>query len=112
MDRLEIAGGWLNGYDPDPFPPDPRVSPRQALEELVSGYLSCPPCLLAFSGSRDSSALLAVVVSVARREGLPLPIPVTLTYPGAAGTDELNWQHLVIDHCSSPNAWCSPPPGA
>ena len=64
----------------------------------LSGYLARPPCLLAFSGGRDSSALLAVAVSVARREGLPLPIPVTLTYPGAAGTDESSWQRLVVDH--------------
>lgn len=98
MDPLEIAGGWLNGSDPDPLPPDPGISPRQALDRIVSGYLARPPCLLAFSGGRDSSALLAVAVSVARREGLPLPIPVTLTYPGAAGTDESSWQHLVLDH--------------
>jgi len=98
MDSLEIAGGWLNGYDPDPLPPYPRVSPRQVLERIVSGYLSRPPCLLAFSGGRDSSALLAVAVSVARREGLPLPIPITLTYPAAAGTDESSWQRMVLDH--------------
>lgn len=98
MNPLEIVGGWLNGYDPDPLPPDPRVSPRQALDRIVSRYLARPPCLLAFSGGRDSSALLAVAVSVARREGLPLPIPVTLTYPGVAGTDESSWQHLVLDH--------------
>jgi hypothetical protein len=98
MDSLEIAGGWLNGYEPDPLPPDPRVSPRHALDRIVSGYLARRPCLLAFSGGRDSSALLAVAVSVARREGLPLPIPVTMTYPGAAGTDESSWQRLVLDH--------------
>ncbi len=98
MDPLEIAGGWVHGYDLDPLPPDPRVTPREALDRIVSGYLARPPCLLAFSGGRDSSALLAVAVSVARREGLPVPIPVTLTYPGVAGTDESSWQHLVLEH--------------
>ena len=98
MDPLEIAGGWLNGYDPDPLPPDPRLSPREALDQIVAGFLARPPCLLAFSGGRDSSALLAVAVSVARREGLPLPIPITLTYPGAEGTDESSWQRMVLDH--------------
>ncbi|PZS35500.1 MAG: hypothetical protein DLM61_01765 [Pseudonocardiales bacterium] len=98
MDPLEIAGGWLNGYESVPLPPNPRVSPREALDRIVSGYLARPPCLLAFSGGRDSSALLAVAVSVARREGLPLPIPITLHYPGAEGTDESSWQKLVLDH--------------
>ena len=98
MDSLEIAGGWLHGYDPDPLPPNPGLGPREALERIASGYLARPPCLVAFSGGRDSSALLAVAVSVARREGLPLPIPVTLTYPGVAATDESSWQQLVLDH--------------
>ncbi len=102
MDPLEIVGGWLNGYDPDPLPPDPCVSPRRVLEQMVSGYLARPPCLLAFSGGRDSSALLALAASVARRDGLPLPIPITLTYPGATGTDESRWQHLVLDHLRLP----------
>lgn len=102
MDPLEIAGGWVNGYDSDPLPPNPRISPRQALERIVTGYLARPPCLLAFSGGRDSSALLAVAVSVARREGLPMPIPITLTYPAAAGTDESSWQRMVLDHLRLP----------
>ena len=98
MDSLEIAGGWLNGYDADPLPPNPHTSPRQVLHRIVSGYLARPPCMLAFSGGRDSSALLAIAVSVARREGLPLPIPVTLHYPGTAGTDESSWQQQVLEH--------------
>lgn len=98
MDPYEIAGGWLNGSDPVPFPPDPRISPRQALERIVLKYLQREPCVIAFSGGRDSSALLAVTVAVARREGLPLPIPLILVYPGVKGTDESDWQHLVLDH--------------
>lgn len=65
----------------------------------MSDYLGRPPCLLAFSGGRDSSALLAVAVSVAHREGLPLPIP--LIYPGVAGTDESSWQYMILDHLRS-----------
>ena len=98
MDPLEVAGGWLNGYDPDPLPTDPGVTPRDALEQVVLRYLTREPCMLAFSGGRDSSALLAVAVDVARREGLPLPIPVTLTYPQAVGADESQWQGLVLDY--------------
>jgi hypothetical protein len=98
MDPLEIAGGWLNGYDPDPLPPDPHSSPRQVLERILCDHLTRSPCMVAFSGGRDSSALLAVAVSVARREGLPLPIPITLTYPEAAESDEASWQRQVLEH--------------
>lgn len=102
MDPLEIAGGWVCGFDPLPFPSDPMVSPRQVLERIVSGYLARPPCLLAFSGGRDSSALLAIAVLVARREGLPPPIPITLRYPDVTGTDESSWQDLVLRHLGVP----------
>ena len=56
------------------------------------------PCLVSFSGGRDSSAVLAVAAAVARREGLPPPIPITHRFPGASGTDESAWQELVIRH--------------
>lgn len=98
MDPLEIAGGWVHGYDLDPLPPGPQADPRQVLDRILLRYLVRSPCLLAFSGGRDSSALLAAAVATARREGLPLPIPVTLTYPGAADTDEASWQRQVLDH--------------
>ena len=42
--------------------------------------------------------MLAVAVAVARREGLPAPIPVTHRFPAAAGTDESVWQETVITH--------------
>jgi asparagine synthase (glutamine-hydrolysing) len=54
--------------------------------------------MVAFSGGRDSSALLAVAVSMARRDGLPLPIPITLRYPDAEGADESAWQEMVLRH--------------
>ncbi len=34
----------------------------------------------------------------ARWEGLPLPIPVTLSYPPASDTDETSLQRQVLDH--------------
>lgn len=98
MDPLEIAGGWINGYDVDPLPPGPHGSPRQVLDRIVLGYLTRSPCLVAFSGGRDSSALLAVAVAAARREGLALPVPITLTYPRAPEADEASWQRAVLDH--------------
>jgi asparagine synthase (glutamine-hydrolysing) len=35
---------------------------------------------------------------VARREDLPLPVPITLSYPDAPDTDETHWQQAVLNH--------------
>ena len=53
---------------------------------------------MAFSGGRDSSAVLAVATDVARRHGLSDPIPVTELYPGVPESDESEWQQLVVSH--------------
>lgn len=98
MDPLEIAGGWLNGYDAVPLPPGPHKSPRRVLDRLLHAHLQRTPCLVAFSGGRDSSVLLAAAVSLARREGLPLPVPITLSYPDAPDTAESYWQDEVLKH--------------
>ena len=60
--------------------------------------LDRPPCLVAFSGGRDSSALLAVALDVARREQLPAPVPITLRFRHAPRADESHWQELVVRH--------------
>lgn len=98
MDPLEIVGGWVHGYDPVPVPSGPFDPPRRVLDRMLLAHLNRSPCLVAFSGGRDSSVLLAAAVTLARREGLPLPVPITLTYPGVAGADEAEWQHAVLDH--------------
>jgi len=98
MDPLEVAGGWVNGYDPVPLPPGPHESHRQALDRILLPHLEKSPCLVAFSGGRDSSVLLAAAVTLARRESLPTPVPITLSYPDAADTDETTWQHTVLSH--------------
>jgi asparagine synthetase B (glutamine-hydrolysing) len=67
-----------------------------ALEDVLREALLDEPCAIGFSGGRDSSALLALAVRVARREGLPLPVPVTKVYPDDPATDERDWQELVI----------------
>jgi asparagine synthase (glutamine-hydrolysing) len=58
--------------------------------------LSRPPCIVSFSGGRDSSLVLALAVQVARREGLPPPIPVTVRPAGDADAEEAEWQELVV----------------
>jgi asparagine synthase (glutamine-hydrolysing) len=98
MEPIEIAGGWVNGYDPVPMPSGRVGTPRQALDEMLLDHLTRSPCLVAFSGGRDSSVLLAAAVTLARREGLPLPVPITLSYPDAADADEAGWQRAVLDY--------------
>jgi asparagine synthase (glutamine-hydrolysing) len=98
MDPLEIAGGWVNGYDSVPLPPGPHESPRRVLDRLLLAHLSIAPCLVAFSGGRDSSVLLAAAVNVARQQGLPMPVPITLSYPEAPDTEESRWQDAVLKH--------------
>jgi Asparagine synthase len=96
---FEIASGavWGSGSElrPQDFAP---VSPRLALEAAIQPALERPPCLVAFSGGRDSSAVLAVSVHLARRLGFPLPIPVSRRWPSYPATDEAYWQELVIAH--------------
>lgn len=96
---FEVATSWMHGRV---APPDavrgPRETPRAALEAALLQALRRAPCYVAFSGGRDSSALLAVAVHVARTHGLPAPVPVTELYPGVPESDESEWQELVMSH--------------
>ena len=94
---LEIVTGMPFGSCPVEPPAGPVPSPRAALASLLRPALANPPCVIAFSGGRDSSALLAVAVDLARREQWPLPIPVTLRFSSAA-TEETAWQEVVLRH--------------
>jgi hypothetical protein len=95
---FEVAAGQAFGEeDVEPFPP-PRGGPVEALERILSRALARPPCVVAFSGGRDSSALLAVAARVARREGHELPVAVTQRFPNAPQADEREWQEMVIRH--------------
>jgi asparagine synthase (glutamine-hydrolysing) len=42
--------------------------------------------------------VLAAAAAVARREGLPLPVPVTNVFPDARQSSEDEWQELVVRH--------------
>ena len=95
---LEIATGIVFGRDArrPAFGRRSPLTPLAALERALIPALTRAPCVLSFSGGRDSSALLAVAVRVARREGLPEPIPATLRFPEASDTDEDDWQEEVV----------------
>lgn len=98
---LEIASGLVlerPGRLPKLPSFEPDTSPRAALEAAMLPALQRSPCLVSFSGGRDSSAVLATAVAVARREGLPLPVPITHRFADAAGADESEWQDRVVRH--------------
>ena len=101
MSPMEIVLGWVDGWvDQPPESPidEPVPDPRTALEHEILTALRRPPCGVSFSGGRDSSTILAIAVDLARREGLPAPIPITKVFPDAPETDESTWQELVIGH--------------
>ncbi len=97
---LEVACGLALGPDPQAsaLPAPTGRHPRASIEDAVRRALERPPCLVSFSGGRDSSAVLATAVAVAHREGLALPIPVTYRFAGAPGSDEAVWQEQVVTH--------------
>lgn len=97
-DPFEVASGWVYGLLPGTPLPHTTRTPRQALDDVLRPALLTGPCYVTFSGGRDSSAVLAAATDLARREGLPLPIPLTRIYPDLPDTDESSWQRLVIDH--------------
>lgn len=97
---LEIASGIVFGVVADvaAVGETPDQTPLEALERAVLPALRRPPCLVSFSGGRDSSAILAVAARVARRESLPLPIPATNRFASVGESDESDWQERVVDH--------------
>ena len=72
------------------------LAPVAALESVLLDALQRPPCVVSFSGGRDSSGLLAMACAVARREGLALPVAATLVFPGDAAAEEGEWQEAVL----------------
>lgn len=98
---LELASAVVLGRDPatDPLAPGaPAVTPRAALEGVLAEALQRPPCVIGFSGGRDSSGLLALALHVARARGLPAPVAATNVFPGDEASSEAEWQELVMRH--------------
>lgn len=100
LSAIEIATSTVWGRHDSalPLPPATGESPYEALQEAVAPAVARPPCVVTFSGGRDSSIVLAAAAEVARREGLPDPIAVTIDFVGIEEAEESRWQRLVIDH--------------
>jgi len=82
---------------------DRALTPLAALGEVVKPALRRPPCLVSFSGGRDSSCVLATATQVAAREGLPPPVPVTVRVPNPLSAEESTWQEDVVRHLGLPD---------
>jgi asparagine synthase (glutamine-hydrolysing) len=102
---IELAFGFAigDGAAGAPLPVHAPRPPRAALEDVIRAHLRRPPCAVSFSGGRDSAAILALAADVARRDGLPLPIPITNRFPGVAEADETDWQERVVAHVGAPD---------
>lgn len=101
LSALDIACGLV--FDAHPARrrralPMTGVSPQQALYDAVLPALLEPPCLVSFSGGRDSSLVLAAATRVARREGVADPVPVTNRFADAPEAEESRWQEQVVEH--------------
>ncbi|MEU3455152.1 asparagine synthase-related protein [Micromonospora sp. NPDC006766] len=105
----DVACGIVLGLDPAaPAPiavPSRAPAPLVALEHAVLPALRRPPCLVSFSGGLDSSLVLAIAARVARREGLPDPVPVTWRFTGAPRAEESPWQDQIIAELGLAREW-------
>jgi asparagine synthase (glutamine-hydrolysing) len=94
---LEVSSGIVVGQGGgSTFPSVSGRDPIDLLRERLRTFLAAPPCVVAFSGGRDSSALLALLVDEARREGLPEPLAVTARWDDDQASDESAWQEEVM----------------
>jgi Asparagine synthase len=102
MQGIELATSLVAGVDRTRAPLSRRAVAASELpamlENVLLRSLQRPPCVVAFSGGRDSAGLLATAARAARRHGLPLPIPATYRFPGMPDSDENAWQDLVVGH--------------
>lgn len=106
LGEREIALGQPTGTVALAAPPaEVDADPVRALRNAILPALVRAPCVVAFSGGRDSSLLLALAADLAAREGLAPPVAVTFRYPGDPAADETGWQELVVSHLRTRVEW-------
>jgi asparagine synthase (glutamine-hydrolysing) len=98
LEPVDIWAGYPSGMRPAVTMPPSAAHPSAAVRDALRRALRHSPCLVAFSGGRDSSVLLAMAADVAARDGLAAPVALTLRYPGDAPATESEWQELVVGH--------------
>ena len=95
LTELDVASGIVLGTIEAPRWPRAERPPLQVLFDEAKALLQRGPCIVAFSGGRDSSAVLATMLHVARQDGFDDPVAVTARWPGVAAADESAWQEHV-----------------
>lgn len=96
---FDIRCGYPAGTVPSAAPPSTvEPNPVSALRDALRPALRQPPCVVAFSGGRDSALLLAVAADLAACEGFEPPVAVTFRYPGDPAAEESRWQQAVMAH--------------
>ena len=97
LTELEVATGHVLGQVDAPWPEGPGTEggPLDVLFDEARRILGGGRCAVAFSGGRDSSALLACFLHVARRDGFEEPTAITARWPGNAAAEESEWQDHV-----------------
>jgi hypothetical protein len=100
LEPFDVVAGFpygpAGGDMPATSEPDPMMAPLAALEAQIAPALLRGPVFVSFSGGFDSSLVLAVAASVARRLGVADPIPLTWRFTDAARAQESDWQEAVI----------------
>jgi len=89
----------------DPLLDRPLDDPAEELRTSLARLLQSGPVSIAFSGGLDSALLLVAAVEVARREGLPLPVPVSLRFDDAPEANETEYQRGMIEELGL-DQWC------
>jgi asparagine synthase (glutamine-hydrolysing) len=95
LTELEVATGHVLGQVDAPPWPEVDGGPLDVLFDEARRTLGRGRCVVAFSGGRDSSALLAAFLHVARRDGFEEPTAITARWPGDAAAEESEWQDHV-----------------